>query len=117
MKPWLRRLLALLLLLIWFLVMLFPVLAVVLAAQGQIAVGQQNRRQLRLFLLQEPGHEGVGVEWSRPAGVRPQEGERCLQTDLAYLMWAGDAENVTYCRCLDEQGAVPGSELGPCPDP
>ena len=117
MKRWLRRLLALLLLLIWFLVMLFPVIAVVLATQKQIAVGQEDGRQVRLFLLQEPAQEGVGVEWTRPTSAPQGEVGHCLQTNLVYLMWVGDAENVTYCRCLDEQGAVLGTEVGTCPNP
>lgn len=94
--------------------MLFPVVAVVLATQKQIVVGRDQGRQLRLFLLEEREQEGVGIEWTRPVETG---GERCLQTRLTYLMWVGEGENVTFCRCFAGDGDLRESYAGRCAPP
>lgn len=96
---WLRRLSYLIFLAFWLIVMFFPCMAFTLAMQQQIQVGEANGRHLRIFLLQEGGNEGVGVEWERP--YRPQS--NCFITTVSYLMWAGKGENTAYCQCLDPQ--------------
>lgn len=113
MKPTLRRLAYFLIFLIWLLVMLFPVVAVVLATQGQIQIGRESESHLRLFLLQESGNEGIGIEWTRHV----QEPPRCAQSSLIYLLWEGEGENATYCQCYDEAGAIVVSTPGACRAP
>jgi hypothetical protein len=97
MKRWGRRLAYALVALLWLVVMSFPVLAFLLAARGQVQFGVDPDRHLRLFLVQERNFEGVGVEWVRPYGEQPA----CTQTAVRYLMWAGEAENVSFCQCVD----------------
>jgi hypothetical protein len=116
MKRWLRRLFALLLLFVWLLIMLFPVVAVLLATQNQIEVGREQGRHLRLFLLQEREQQGIGIEWSRPAAP-PAVDTRCRQTRLIYLMWVGEGDNVSYCQCFDGDGSLRESHQGSCPAP
>ena len=111
MRTWARRLTYILLAFIWLLVMAFPVVAAVLATQGEINLGRQSARHARLFLVQERDHEGVGLEWSRPAT------DTCRQGCITYLMWQGQGENSRYCTCVDESGAVVSSEPGACPTP
>lgn len=101
-----------LLLLVWLLVMAFPVVAVVLATQKQIEVGGDEGRQVRVFLLQEREQEGLGIEWTGPEG----EGG-CRETRLVYLMWVGEGENVTYCRCDAGDGSLDESYAGSCGGP
>lgn len=113
MKRWLRRVVVFLLLLVWLLVMAFPVVAVVLATQKQIEVGGDAGRQVRVFLLQEREREGLGIEWTRPAAGPEGEGG-CRETRLVYLMWVGEGENVTYCRCYAGDGSVQESYAGGC---
>lgn len=117
MKRWFRRVVVFLLLLVWLLVMAFPVVAVVLATQKQIEVGGDEGRQVRVFLVQEREQEGVGIEWTRPvagpgAGQEAEGG--CRETRLVYLMWVGEGENVTYCRCFAEDGSLQESYVGSC---
>ena len=107
MKRWLRRLVYLLVVIIWLLVMAFPIFAFVLSGRGEMMFGDQAGSHVRLFLLREPDVEGVGVEWTRP--YRPQTG--CTQTRITYIMWEGQSENTSYCQCFDpQQGtAVPAA--------
>ena len=65
MKGWPRRVLMLVFVLLWLAVMLFPTLAVVLARNGQLQMGDSDGRHWRLFLLQEPDFEGLGLERTR----------------------------------------------------
>lgn len=113
MKQTLRRLAYALVLLIWLLIMLFPVVAVVLATQGEIQVGKETDSHIRLFLLQERENEGVGIEWTR----RVREPAQCAQSSLIYLLWKGEGDNATYCQCYDEAGAIIVSRPGACSAP
>ncbi len=107
MKKWLRRLAYLLVIIIWLLVMAFPIFAFVLAGRGQIMLGEQTGSHVRIFLLREPDVEGVGVEWARP--YRQQAD--CTRTSVTYILWEGESENTAYCQCFaSQQGtAVPAS--------
>ena len=51
MKTWLRRLLYALLLLVWLVIILFPGFDFFLAANGQIELGKDPQRHVRIFLL------------------------------------------------------------------
>lgn len=110
MATWLRRLIYFVLVLLWLLVMSFPVIAVVLAAQGQIEVGSAaSGSHVRLFLVQESDREGVGLEWTRPA-----RRTGCREGRISYLMWEGSGENARYCTCVNASGAVVSSQPGAC---
>lgn len=114
MVIWVRRLLYVILVLIWLLVMSFPVVAVVLATQGEIqmSLGQEPLpRQLRLFLIQERGQEGLGVEWTAPAS------DSCSEGHIRYFMWLGQGENAQFCTCIDQSGSVIRSAPGACSAP
>ena len=104
MRRWLRRVVYLLIIVVWLVVMSLPVLAFSLAGQGELWLGDQ----VRLFLVQEPTAEGVGVEWTRPLRAQPA----CARTTVTYIMWAGQSENTAYCRCLDENSgaALPATD-------
>ena len=110
MNVWLRRLLYLLLLVIWLLVMGFPVVAAMLATQGEIQIGERTERHVRLFLVQETDDGGLALEWTRPATTA----DACRQGKIVYFMWKGDGENASYCTCYDASGSVVSSEPSPC---
>lgn len=95
---------------LWFVVMLFPLLAVVLAARHEIAVGSDEGRQIRVFLVQETADRGVGIEWAKPARERGD----CTQSAVVYLMWRGTGENTRFCTCYDGGGAVISNQPGAC---
>jgi hypothetical protein len=100
-KRWLRRLLYLILFIIWLLFMAFPFVAFRLATNGQVQIGDESH--LRLFLVQETDANGLGVEWRRQL-FQP---DNCLRTSVGFLMWEGDSEGVTYCQCYDPATDAP----------
>jgi hypothetical protein len=103
MNVWLRRLLMLLIVLVWFAIMISPALAFILARNGQFQIGPTDGRHWRVFLVQEADAEGLGLERSKPVappGDAP-ESVSCLQTSVDYLMWIGVGFNVDYCQCTD----------------
>lgn len=111
MSVWLRRIVYFLVFLLWLVVMAFPIVAAVLATQGQLQVGEQgSARYIRLFLVQESDNEGVGVEWTRPSAAQD-----CREGRIIYLMWEGTGENARYCTCIDGAGSVISSQPGRCP--
>lgn len=97
MNPWLRRILYLLVLIIWFVIMTFPFFAVFLASRGEIQLGHDTQQHVRIFLIQERNAEGIGIERVRPL----PDTQTCTQTHVQYIMWAGKGENVIYCQCAD----------------
>lgn len=114
MNRWLRRLVYGLLVLIWLIVMSFPALAFLLATRGQVMLGSDPGSGIRLFLVQEPDFEGVGMEWTRPLRRQPT----CSQTTVRYLMWEGEAEPVSFCQCSDAlTGEVLPTQLQACNPP
>lgn len=105
-----RRLGCFLIFIVWLIIMSFPVMAFVLATQGQIEIGEQPSRQLRVFLVNEDNNEGVGIQWAR----RVREPAGCSQTSLNYLMWEGEADNARFCQCFDNDNNLTSSEVGRC---
>ena len=102
MKRWPRRVLILLFVLAWLGVLLLPTLAVVLARNGQIQLGDSDGRHWRLFLLQEPDFEGLGLERARsvaPPLAAPSA--LCLATSISNWLWVGEGEGALYCQCTD----------------
>lgn len=96
-KTWLRRLLYLFIVLVWLMIMVFPIVAFRLATNGEITWGQETDRQGRLFLLQDAEAEGVGLQTSRP-----QSGSSvCVVTTVRYFMWVGEGQNSRSCSCTD----------------
>lgn len=107
MKRWTKRAGYLLVILLWLILVSFPVVAFLLATQGQIQLGSSDSG-LRLFLLQGPDNQGLGLQWSRsydqgPTAVPPSA--ECIRTTLRYFLWEGDAgdQNLDYCQCRDSQ--------------
>ncbi|MCP5096649.1 MAG: hypothetical protein GY943_13935 [Chloroflexi bacterium] len=102
MKKWLRRFIYSLLTLLWLLVMTIPFLAFLLAARGEVHIGSNPQRNVRIFNVQEELAEGVGVEWTRPFTPSASTAS-CTKTNIAYLFWENDSgnQNSSYCQCID----------------
>ncbi len=105
MKVWLRRLLFTAVFLFWCSFMLLPTIFFVGLADGQMVWGDDPHDQIRLFLMQKPGQEGLGLQWSRPVTAD----KACVQTTVRYFMFAGEAANNDLCTCLapPNSGDVP----------
>jgi hypothetical protein len=113
MSRWLRRFIYLLVTLVWLCVMSLPALAFILAIQGQIQMGNDVRHHLRIFMLQDPDVQGIGIEWTRPLRRQPT----CSRTTVNYLLWEGEGEDVAFCQCYDPLTNDPlPAELQSCSD-
>jgi len=97
MKRWLRRLFILLFVILWLLLMILPLTAFLVAARGEIIIGNSPGSHVRLFLLQDGQEQGVGMEWSRAAG----EETGCFRNNVYYFLWEGEAANAAFCQCFD----------------
>lgn len=108
MRQWLKRASYLLVIVLWLILISFPVVAFFLATQGQIQIGDSSSG-IRLFLLQEIDNQGLGLQWTRPydnnQGEGSLAGSECSQTSLRYFLWDGDgqSQNSDYCQCHDSQ--------------
>lgn len=90
MKRWGKRLLYLVLLLVWLAVMAFPIGAVTLAVNGQFTINNT-----RVFLVQERTAVGIGMQTTRPA----RNDATCTYNAVRYLMLRGEGENAQSCSC------------------
>jgi hypothetical protein len=103
MNKWTRRLLYLIITLVWLSIMLFPVFAVRLATSGQLQVGNTT-----VFMVQERGTGGVGFQTTRSV----DRDAACTLTSVRYLLWEGEGENSSSCSCSD--GVAREARLGRC---
>lgn len=96
-----RRIFYLGVILLWLIVMCFPITAFVLATRGEISVGDSVHSGLRIFLVQGEEAQGIGLEWSR----RLRENPQCSKTVVRYLLWEGVEENINidYCLCYEQE--------------
>lgn len=104
----LRRIGCIAALVIWFAILLLPCFIFTLAMRGEITVsmGDMPDQALRIWLIMEIEQRGVGI--STPSVHQGAEGAACLQTDVRYFLWQGEAaEPVAYCECYTrEDGAA-----------
>lgn len=102
MKRWLRRLSYLIIVIVWLMVMAFPIFAFTLAGRGEMTFGDAAGSHVRVFLLREADAEGVGVAWTRPFPSQPA----CTRSSVFYIMWQGKNENTSYCQCFDQNSGA-----------
>lgn len=109
MKRWFRRFGYLVVILVWLLIMAFPVVSFTLATRGQMQLGEDGRSHLRLFMVNADDGAGVGIEWTRRAG------DACLRTSVNYLLWEGSSQPASYCQCSDPAtGALTAADAAQC---
>ena len=88
-------------LILWFLILLTPCLLIVLATQQEIVIttGSAPGQQTRIWLVSEADQRGIVLS---TASVRqPSENVLCVQTDVRFFLWAGEAEPTSYCECYE----------------
>lgn len=94
----LRRPGCILALVIWLMVMLTPCLMLYLAVRGEISLttGSAPDQRTRIWLIQEARQSGIGFS---NASVSRNEDLVCVQTDVRFLLWRGEAVPTQYCEC------------------
>ncbi len=96
-KRWVRRLVYLIILVIWLPVMVFPFVAFSLATNGELQIGDESH--LRFFMVQGAEENGVGIQWKRSL-FQP---DHCQRNTVVFLMWEGEGENSSFCQCIDPE--------------
>ncbi len=101
----LRRVGCGLLLVIWFAVLLLPCALIVLAVQQEIVISQGSApgQQTRLWLISEADERGFGLSTSTV--TQTSDNALCVETDVRFLLWTGQAEPLSYCECYVRAGA------------
>ncbi|NWG16625.1 MAG: hypothetical protein HXY41_08320 [Chloroflexi bacterium] len=91
---------------LWFVILLSPCALFLLATQGQITVslGSAPEQTLRIWLINEIRERGIGISWA--ATFADGQDGLCVQTDTRFVLWAGRAENATFCACYTGGGAA-----------
>lgn len=107
----LRRLTYFGIVVIWLVLMSFPILAFTLAIRGEIRIGNNFPSGIRVFLIQEDDVQGIGFEWSRKVNIQTD----CSKTTVKYLLWEGaqGGLNADYCWCYDQTDEGP-QFIGTC---
>jgi len=106
-RPRLRRIGCLLALAVWFVLLLIPCFFIMLVSRGEITLAQGSapNQMLRIWLISEADHRGLALS-TTSAYTAEQGGNVCVQTDVRFLLWYGDADSTTFCECYlrDERG-------------
>ncbi len=101
----LRRTGCVIALIVWFAILLLPCFFIVLAVQQEISIttGSAPGQLTRLWLISEADQRGLALS----TGAAHSSGENavCVQTDVRFLLWAGESEPVTYCECYERSSA------------
>ena len=103
LKRRLRRLGCGALLVLWFLLLLTPCLAVVLLTQREIVLTHSDvpNDDFRVWLIQEAGQRGIAISNSRRVTV-PNDAV-CTLIDVRFLLWQGKGDPNHYCSCYARQ--------------
>ena len=99
-----RRAGCLILLVIWFIFVLSPCILITFAQQGEFTISQGDlpNQHIRLWLIMEIDQRGIGISRTSQHEIN---GDQCLQTDVSFALWEGEAESVTYCDCYTRTDA------------
>jgi hypothetical protein len=84
---------------VWLVLMTLPILAFILAARGEIMLGDDPGSNVRLFMVNEDELHGIGLQRTSEINF----GEDCYRTSVDYLLWEGDAseQDIDFCTCYD----------------
>jgi hypothetical protein len=85
-------------LILWFVVLLTPCFLIMLAVRGEISVttGPVPEQRLRVWLIQEPDQSGIGIS---NVSVQGKDESLCVQTNVNFVLWRGEAQPTQYCEC------------------
>lgn len=99
-------------LIFWLLFILSPCLLVTLASVGQLSISQGvlPGQELRVWLIMEVDHRGLGFSGT---ALLSRGDQQCLQTDVRYWLWQGQQQPLSYCDCYQD-GSLVSTQSGVC---
>ena len=97
-------------LLLWLVLMVIPPILFILAVRGDITLPRYgdvpNRHEYPLFqvkLIMEEDFRGLGLLNTK---LYPDDDlNLCVQTNVRYLLWAGEGEPAVFCTCYNRENA------------
>ena len=91
-------------LILWFVVLLTPCFLIMLAVRGEISVttGPAPEQRLRIWLIQEADQSGIGLS---NASIQGGGESLCVQTNVHFVLWRGEAQPTQYCECYTLAGS------------
>lgn len=99
----LRRIGCGVLVVLWFAVLLLPIVMFFLAVQGDITIPRfddvpdpQEHPLLQVRLVMEADYRGFGVT---STSVTESDNELCVQTNVRFLLWQGEGDPASFCDC------------------
>lgn len=88
---------------VWLLVMLLPLFFITLAAQGEVRIGHlsdvpnpHEHPLLQVSLISRIDYRGLNI---RNSTIDRDGDNMCIQTNVRYLLWNGEADPATFCDC------------------
>ena len=93
-------------------------LVVTLGLQGEVRVPRGELGELRLWMIREPGYEGLGRSSTHVVQGSERSGQACLVTSIRFLLLEAEEpiEDLDYCECFEKEGDH-WSSRGECPAP
>jgi hypothetical protein len=72
------------------------------ASRGEVSIntGSAPEQRIRLWMIQEARERGVGV--SNGSITFQNDTMVCVQTNVNFLLWQGEAEPIQYCECYTQ---------------
>ncbi|MBK9122882.1 MAG: hypothetical protein IPM16_07130 [Chloroflexi bacterium] len=111
-------------LIIWFPLILLPIVLLALAVQGEIALWHRSdfpdsheHPFLQAKLLMDIDTRGLNLTRSFIASGEGSDAV-CVQTYVSYMLWQGEGEPSSYCDCYARSGerwALQSTAAGDCP--
>lgn len=109
---------------VWLPLMLLPLLLLLIAVQGEIALwhpadfpDSAEHPFFQAKLLMDIDTRGLNVTRSYIA-ARSDDGAVCVQTHVSYVLWQGEGPPASYCDCYarsSERWTLQSSSQGTCP--
>jgi hypothetical protein len=90
-------------------------LVLALGLQGEVRVPRGELGEVRLWLIREPGYQGLGNSSTRVVLGSERSGQACLRTSIRFLLLEAEepVENVVTCECFVKEGEN-WSSVGEC---
>lgn len=120
----LRRLGCMILLILWFMFLLLPLFLFIMAVQREITIAHAGdipeSYQHPLFqvqLVMEEDYRGLRIV--NATLHNGTDTNICVQTNVRYVLWEGEGEPATFCRCyerdkLESEWALLSQNLEAC---
>ena len=93
-------------------------LVATLGLQGEVRVPRGELGELRLWMIREPGYEGLGRSSTRVVQGSERSGQACLMTSIRFSLWEAEEpiKDLETCECFEKEGDH-WSSRGECPAP